>query len=136
MRRSAIEERVVNVRVALTDPRSVAFGLLLIFAAPLPGSLAAQSASQPRTDTRLWYQAYSDGTAAIQRKDWQAAADSLEAAKRLHPAVGRRVTFYGDIVRAFDPDYYLGTAYLNLKRFADADAAFQRAARRQADRSR
>jgi tetratricopeptide (TPR) repeat protein len=105
---------------------AVATGLMLIFAASLPGSVAAQSASQARTDTRLWYQAYSDGTAAIQRKDWQAAVDSLEAAKRAHPAVGRRVTFYGDIVRPFDPDYYLGTAYLNLKRFADADAAFQR----------
>jgi hypothetical protein len=105
---------------------AVATGLLLIFAALLPGSMAAQSASQPRADTRLWYQAYSDGTAAIQRKDWQAAVDSLEAAKRAHPAVGRRVAFYGDIVRPFDPDYYLGTAYLNLKRFADADAAFQR----------
>jgi hypothetical protein len=105
---------------------AVATGLLLICAALLPGSAAAQSASQPRADTRLWYQAYSDGTAAIQRKDWQAAVDSLEAAKRAHPAVGRRIAFYGDIVRPFDPDYYLGTAYLNLKRFADADAAFQR----------
>jgi hypothetical protein len=109
------------------DPTlAVAIGLLLIFAVPLPGPAAAQPASQSRPDTRLWYQAYTDGTAAIQRKDWQAAVDSLEAAKRAHPAVGRRVAFYGDIVRPFDPDYYLGTAYLNLKRFADADAAFQR----------
>jgi len=35
------------------------------------------------------------------------------------------VPFYGDVFDDYLPDYYLGIAYLNVKRFADADRSFE-----------
>ena len=90
--------------------------------------VASQAAAQNparRADTRAWYQAYSDGTRAIQQGKWQEAIDSLEAAKRAGaPKPGRKVPSYGDNFVDFIPDYYLGIAYLNLKQYVQADRAF------------
>jgi hypothetical protein len=90
--------------------------------------VAAQSAGQAparRNDTRTWYQAYADGKRAFDQKNWQAAIDSLEAAKRARaPKPGRRIPFYGDVYDDYLPDYYLGMAYLNLRQFMQADQAF------------
>jgi hypothetical protein len=82
--------------------------------------------TQLRADSRTWYQAYSDGVRAFQKGDWQAAVDSLEAAKRAGaPKPGRKIPFYGDVYNDFIPDYYLGIAYVNLKKYAEADRAFE-----------
>jgi hypothetical protein len=90
--------------------------------------VAAQSAGQAparRNDTRTWYQAYADGKRAFDQKNWQAAIDSLEAAKRARaPKPGRKIPFYGDVYDDYLPDYYLGMAYLNLRQFTQADQAF------------
>ena len=90
--------------------------------------VAAQSAGQAparRNDTRTWYQAYADGKRAFDQKNWQAAVDSLEAAKRARaPKPGRKIPFYGDVYDDYLPDYYLGIAYLNLRQFTQADQAF------------
>jgi hypothetical protein len=90
--------------------------------------VATQSAGQSparRNDTRTWYQAYADGKRAFDQKNWQAAIDSLEAAKRARaPKPGRRIPFYGDVYDDYLPDYYLGMAYLNLRQFTQADQAF------------
>ena len=90
--------------------------------------VAAQSAGQAparRNDTRTWYQAYADGKRAFDQKNWQAAIDSLEAAKRARaPKPGRKIPFYGDVYDDYLPDYYLGIAYLNLRQFTQADQAF------------
>lgn len=90
--------------------------------------LAIQSApAQQRNDTRMWYQAYADAQRNIQQKNWQAALADIEAASRLGaPKPGRNILFYGDVYRDFNPDYYLGIAYLNLNRYDDADRAFER----------
>jgi tetratricopeptide (TPR) repeat protein len=95
--------------------------------------LAAQAnAAAQRRDSRTWYQAYSDAQRAIQAGSWQKAIDDIQATTRLRaPKPGRNVLFYGDVYRDFNPDYYLGTAYLNLKRYDEADRAFERV--RQAD---
>ena len=85
---------------------------------------ATQSAPPRGADTRTWYQAYSDGKRALQQGNWQAAVDSLEAAKRAGaPKPGRRIPFYGDVYDDFIPDYYLAIAYLNLKKYPEADRA-------------
>ncbi len=90
--------------------------------------VATQSAGQAparRNDTRTWYQAYADGKRAFDQKNWQAAIDSLEAAKRAGaPKPGRRIPFYGDVYDDYLPDYYLGMAYMNLRQFTRADQAF------------
>ena len=89
-----------------------------------PAGLAAPHAAQ--RDTRAWYQAYSDGVRAINARNWQGAIDSLLAAKKAGPRSGRNIPSYGDnIIDFYSPDYYLGVAYLNLQRFAEADAAFR-----------
>jgi len=75
---------------------------------------------------QLWYQAYDAGVADVRRGAWDSAVQNLQAAKQRGPQPARRVVFYGDRVDTFNPDYYLGIAYLNLRRFADADAAFER----------
>ncbi|MEO7192405.1 MAG: hypothetical protein ABI051_15235 [Vicinamibacterales bacterium] len=90
--------------------------------------LLAQSApAAPRTDTRTWYQAYADAQRAVEQRNWAAAVANIEAASRAGaPKPGRNVLFYGDVYRDFNPDYYLGVAYLNLGRYDDADRAFER----------
>jgi hypothetical protein len=90
--------------------------------------LSVESAApQQRNDTRTWYQAYADAQRNIQQKNWQAAIVDIEtASRRGAPKPGRNVLFYGDVYRDFNPDYYLGIAYLNLQRFDEADRAFER----------
>lgn len=98
--------------------------LVTVFAA----FLAIQSArAQQPSDTRTWYQAYADAQKDIQDRNWQKAiADLAVASQRGAPKPGRNVLFYGDVYRDYNPDYYLGLAYMNLQRFAEADAAFER----------
>ena len=89
--------------------------------------VGAQSTAQAparRNDTRTWYQAYADGKRAFDQKNWQAAIDSLEAAKRAGAEAGPKIPFYGDVHDDYLPDYYLGMAYLNLRQFTQADQAF------------
>ena len=95
--------------------------------------LAIQSTpAQPRSDTRTWYQAYADAQRNIQQRNWEAAIADIEAASRLGaPKPGRNILFYGDVYRDFNPDYYLGVAYLNLSRYDDANRAFDRVAQAQ-----
>jgi hypothetical protein len=98
--------------------------LALVFSLFITSQGAAQNPPR-RADTRAWYQAYSDGTKAIQQGKWQEGIDSLEAAKRAGaPKPGRKVPSYGDNFVDFIPDYYLGIAYLNLKQYVQADRAF------------
>jgi len=82
--------------------------------------------AQAQGRNQLWYQAYDAGVRDVGRKACDSAVQNLQAAKQSGPQPNRRVIFYGDRVDAFNPDYYLGVAYLNLRRFADADAAFER----------
>jgi hypothetical protein len=86
--------------------------------------------AQQRNDTRAWYQAYADAQRHIQQKNWASAVLDIETAiRRGAPRPGRRVHFYGDVYRDFNPDYYLGVAYVNLGRYAEADGAFERVRR-------
>jgi hypothetical protein len=83
--------------------------------------------AQQRNDARTWYQAYDDAQRRIHQKNWPAAVLDIETAlRRGAPRPGRRVHFYGNVYREFNPDYYLGVAYLNLGRYVDADRAFER----------
>lgn len=90
--------------------------------------LAQSSAQNPaqQRNTRQWYEAYDEGLNHIQGRRWQQAIDSLLAAKAARGQQARRVAFYGDRIDAYIPDYYLGVAYTELGRFAEAEAAFQR----------
>jgi tetratricopeptide (TPR) repeat protein len=100
-------------------------GVLWLSPAGQPPAAAQRGST---ADARAWYQAYSDALRAIGGRNWQAAVDSLLAAKRVGPRPGRNLPSYGDnIVEFYSPDYYLGVAYLNLGRFADAETAFQQA---------
>ncbi|MGE0461105.1 MAG: hypothetical protein AB7Q16_07025 [Vicinamibacterales bacterium] len=99
---------------------------VLVGAALLSVALLSSTPAAQQRDVRLWYQAYDEGVRAVQRGDWAAAIASLEAARQSGPAPGRRVLFQGDRVDRFNPDYYLGLAYLATRRFADAEAAFRR----------
>lgn len=100
----------------------VAIGFVASLFAQSSGSAPSQS-----TDRRTWSQAYEDGKRAIEQKNWNAAMTSLERARAIGPKPGRDIPTYGDNVVTFVPDYFLGLAYLNLGRFADADAAYERA---------
>jgi hypothetical protein len=102
--------------------------IAVVLAAIFTLLLAVQSApAQQQNDRRTWYQAYADAQRAIQDRNWEKAiADLSVAAQRGAPKPGRNVLFYGDVYRDYNPDYYLGVAYTNLQRFADADAAFER----------
>jgi len=75
-------------------------------------------------DTRAWYQAYQSGVRQVASNPTVAIAD-LQAAKRSGPSPGRSRSTAGDRTIDFLPDYYLGLAYMNLKRFAEAEAAFK-----------
>ncbi len=103
--------------------------LLIVLQTASDGSLQQTPQQTPARgrDSRTWYLAYTDGVKSVLAGYWQSAIDSLEASKRARgaPKPGRRVPFYGDVYNDYLPDYYLGTAYLNLKRFADADRAFE-----------
>jgi tetratricopeptide (TPR) repeat protein len=89
-------------------------------------ALHVQSPAAQGRDTRSWYQAYEEGKLALSKNNNSAAIASLEVAKQKGPKPGRSVNTYGDSVTNFNPDYYLGVAYLNLRQFAEADAAFKR----------
>lgn len=82
--------------------------------------------AQAQRKTQRWYQAYEAGVRDAGRGAWDSAVQNLLAAKQTGPQPARRVAFYGDLVDVFNPDYYLGVAYLNLRRFGDADASFER----------
>jgi hypothetical protein len=89
--------------------------------------LAASVAEAQSRDTRTWYQAYADAQQNIARRNWQGALNDLDAAERLNPPrPGRNINFYGDVYRDYNPDYYRGVALTNLKRFEEADQAFER----------
>lgn len=75
-------------------------------------------------DTRAWYQAYQSGVRQVAGNPTAAIAD-LQASKRTGPAPGRSRSTAGDRTIDFLPDYYLGLAYMNLKRYAEAQAAFK-----------
>jgi len=96
----------------------------MLFAVVAAVQTAPQQQQAAQRDVRQWYQAYSDGKQAIDKKDYVSAVQSLLSAKRSGPPPGRRVLFYRDIFDAFNPDYYLGIAYYSLKQYAEADAAF------------
>ena len=98
-------------------------------------ALSSQSSGTPPTsqssDKRTWYVAYEDARKAIDQKNWT-ARDRQPRACRVAPdrSPARNVRTYGNNYLTFIPDYYLGVAYLNLGRFAEADAAFERARNR------
>ena len=88
--------------------------------------VAGAGEARAQRGNQLWYQAYDAGVRDVRNSAWDSAVQNLLAAKQTGPSPSRRVIFYGDRVDAFNPDYFLGVAYLNLRRFADADAAFER----------
>jgi hypothetical protein len=102
-----------------------------VLTAILVALVTIQSPSaEKRSDTRAWYQAYEDAQRHIQQKNWAAAVLDIETAlRRGAPKPGRRVHYYGNVYRDFNPDYYLGVAYLNQRRYAEADRAFERVRR-------
>ncbi len=91
---------------------------LLLWASVVPG--------QGELPRGYWYENYRDGVRAVQRGQSDLAVPLLLAAKAKGPAPARRAHFYGAIFDTFNPDYYLGEAYLVLRRFADADQSFER----------
>ncbi len=98
--------------------------MLYVGSALLAFSLV-QAEPQQGSDRRTWYQAYRDGRQQVQNGQWLAAIESLQVAKQTGPRPGRSIPFYGDVFDDFLPDYYLGIAYLNLKQYTEADAAFE-----------
>jgi hypothetical protein len=73
-----------------------------------------------------WYDAYRQGVAAVQKRDWATAEKRLLEARASGQKPGRRVLMYGDAYTAFLPDYYLGIVYLNTNRAQEAEGAFGR----------
>src|SRR4026209_1584249 len=99
---------------------------MVIVAVGVVITLLSQSSGPPSTqssDTRTWHAAYEDARKAIEQKNWLAAIANLEHALRTQKP-GRNIRTYGSNFLTFNPDYYFGVAYLNLGRFAEADAAF------------
>lgn len=94
----------------------------LVMAAASPARAAQSSgAAQLR-----WYDAYDQGVAAVQRRDWKTAEQRLNEARTANPKQGRNVLAYGDRYVTYLPDYYLGIVYLNTNRSREAEAAFGR----------
>ncbi|MGE0593579.1 MAG: hypothetical protein AB7G23_06160 [Vicinamibacterales bacterium] len=100
--------------------------VLLLLLGVAGGAVGGERAWAQQASRRLWYQAYDDGLRAVEAGQWQAAIESLEQSRQGAPAPARRVLFYGDRVDAFNPDYYLGLAYLEAGRPQEAAAAFAR----------
>ncbi len=96
---------------------------MLVVGATNVHARAAQSGSQA---TLRWYDAYDQGVAAVQRRDWKVAEQRLNEARTANPKQGRNVLAYGDRYVTYLPDYYLGIVYLNTNRSRDAEAAFGR----------
>ena len=94
----------------------------LIVALTIAVSGQANRASQSQT---RWYDAYREGVAAVNKRDWATAEKRLLEARSGGPRPGRRVFTYGDTYIAFLPDYYLGVVYLNTNRDREAENAFE-----------
>jgi tetratricopeptide (TPR) repeat protein len=84
---------------------------------------AAQSSSASQL---RWYDAYDQGVAAVQKRDWKTAEQRLNEARTANPKQGRNVLAYGDRYVTYLPDYYLGIVYLNTNRSRQAEEAFGR----------
>jgi tetratricopeptide (TPR) repeat protein len=95
---------------------------LVAVAADAP-ALAAQSSSPSQL---RWYDAYDQGVAAVQKRDWKTAEQRLNEARTANPKQGRNVLAYGDRYVTYLPDYYLGIVYLNTNRSRQAEEAFGR----------
>ncbi len=88
-------------------------------------SVSAQSNRASQAPAR-WYDAYREGVAAVQRRDWVTAERRLLEARSSGQKPGRRVLMYGDSYTSFLPDYYIGVVYLNTNRAQEAEGAFER----------
>ena len=82
-------------------------------------------AGQAARETLTGDQVYQEGVRQIQRMQWDQAIDSMLTAKKLGPAAGRRIPFYGDVFDDFLPDYYLAVAYTNRQRYKEAASVLE-----------
>ena len=96
------------------------------------GILLALQTSNPAVQqraTRTWDQAYDAAVKDIAGGRWQSAINNLQEAVKLGPKPARNAFTDAKVPVKFVPDYYLGIAYLNLKQYVEADAAFQKVQR-------
>lgn len=73
-----------------------------------------------------WYESYAAALKAISSRNWANAERKLKAAIRDGPAPGRGVRTYGVRFVDFQPGFYLGMAYFNQQRYAEALAELKR----------
>ena len=107
-------DKPARMRIVLTPALIVALTIVV----------AGQANRASQSQTR-WYDAYREGVAAVNRRDWATAEKRLLEARSNGPKAGRRVFTYGDTYIAFLPDYYLGVVYLNTNRDREAESAFE-----------
>jgi len=126
---SALSRDVIRSRL---HPRCIGLSgrvtivvLAFVVSYPTGYRVAAQRGGQ-EPSTLAWHEAYERGLEAIRRADWPNAIANLEVAKAKGPAPGRNVLYYGSLRRPFIPDYYLGRAFFETRRFDEANAAFSR----------
>src|SRR5262245_51337992 len=83
----------------------------------------------PLFSDELWYQAYENALKAIKRGDYKTAEQKLKIALKQEPGNQKKNRKYYGVNATGDyfPDYYLGVVYFNEKRFAEAEAQFQKA---------
>ncbi len=73
-----------------------------------------------------WYDDYDAGLVAVRKGNWSLAVQKMTAAINGNPKEGNRVRTYGTIMINYHPYYYRGVANMNLGRYDDAIADFEK----------
>lgn len=73
-----------------------------------------------------WYDDYDDGLVAVRKGNWNLAVQKMSSAIKGNPKENDRARTYGVITTNYHPYYYRGVAYLNLGRYEEAVADFER----------
>lgn len=73
-----------------------------------------------------WYDDYDDGIAAVKKGRWSEAVQRMSAAIKGNPNESNKARTYGVITINYHPYYYRGVANMNLGRYEEAVADFER----------
>lgn len=73
-----------------------------------------------------WYDDYDDGLNAVRKGQWQLVVQKMSAAIKGHGSEDNHARTYGAIFINYHPYYYRGLAYLNLGKYEQAIADFEK----------